>query len=92
MSVDGNKAIARRIVDEFLDTGDFDAVDEFFATDFINHNPDSRITNYREGIDHYIAALYPAFPDLNTTIVRFLTRKSGVSTISCSALSILHRE
>ena len=68
MSVEENKAIAHRIVEEFLNTGDLDAVDRFFATDFINHNPARGITNDREGIKHYIASLYTAFPDLNTTI------------------------
>ena len=84
MSVEENKAIAHRIVDEFLDTGDFDSVDEFFATDFINHNPDRGITNDREGIEHYIAALYPTFPDLNTTIVGLSPKNKGAVMLAHS--------
>ena len=34
-----HKAIVRRIIEEFFNTGNLEVVDEIFATDYVDHNP-----------------------------------------------------
>ncbi len=64
MSTEGNKAIVRRIFDEFLNTGNPDAADELFAADFVNHSPGRGASPDREGMKKFITSLRTTFPDL----------------------------
>ena len=68
MSVEENKAIAHRIISEFLNEGDLDVADELFAEHFVNHNPGRGTTPDREGLKQFITNVHTAFPDGNTTI------------------------
>ena len=63
MSVEENKAIAHRMIEE-SNKYNSDAIDEIFATNFINHNPSFGTTPDREGYKQYIAMLLGAFPDI----------------------------
>ena len=64
MSVQENKAMVHRLLDEFLNTGDLAAAEKFFAPDFINHNPARGMTPDREGIKQFISTLHTGFPDI----------------------------
>ena len=68
MSVEDNKAIARRIIEEFINNGDLSVADELFAADFVNHSPGRGTTPDREGIKQFINYMLAAFPDQTTTI------------------------
>ena len=68
MSIEENKAIARRIIEEFINKGDLSVADELFAADFVNHNPGRGTTPDREGMKQYITNLRSAFPDQTLTI------------------------
>jgi steroid delta-isomerase-like uncharacterized protein len=67
MSTEENKAIVRRIFDEFLNTGDPDAADELFAADFVNHSPGRGAAPDREGMKRFISSLRRTFPDMKLT-------------------------
>ena len=67
MSVQENKAMVHRLLDEFLNTGDLAAAEKFFAPDFINHSPARGVTPDREGIKQFVSALHTAFPDIRMT-------------------------
>ena len=54
----------RRLFEEFLNTGDLRAADEFFAVDFVNHSPARGTTPDREGMKQFITNLRSAFPDM----------------------------
>ena len=64
MSTEENKAIVHRIFNEFLNTGNLDAADEFFAVNFVNHSPGRGTAPDREGMKQFIASLRTTFPDM----------------------------
>jgi predicted ester cyclase len=63
-----NKAIVQRAVDEFWNKGDIAAVDELFATDYVNHDPAAPDRGDLEGLKQWAMAGFAAFPDLHVTI------------------------
>lgn len=65
MSTEENKALMRRITEEFINAGNLDAADEFFAADFINYSPGPGMTPDREGLKQYVSMMRSAFPDLH---------------------------
>ena len=69
MSVEENKALARRVMADLVNTGNMTLVDELVAPDFVRHDlgggPD--IVG-PEGVKLFIAALRAAFPDIQMTI------------------------
>jgi hypothetical protein len=50
MSVEQNKAIVRRLVDEAQTQGRLDVVDELIADDFVDHSPFPGVPPTREGV------------------------------------------
>jgi steroid delta-isomerase-like uncharacterized protein len=68
MSTEENKAVVRRIVNEFLKEKNLEVTDELFADDFINHNPGKGTTPDSEGLKQFIDDLHTASPDINTNI------------------------
>jgi predicted ester cyclase len=64
MSVDDNKAIARRWSTEGINHGNISIVDELFAPDFVNHDPLPGMAGNRDGFKRGLAMLFGAFPDL----------------------------
>jgi len=59
-----NKALARRQLEEVFNKHNPDAVDEFFAPDFVNHNTPPGMPNDRESLKALVAMYLGAFPDL----------------------------
>ena len=68
MSTEENKAIIRRLVEEFWNEGNADVMDEVFAADFVNHNPAPGSVPNREGTKQTNIAIRAAFSDSHTTI------------------------
>ena len=68
MSDDSNTALARRVVEEFINAGDLDVADELFAPDFVNHSPNWGAAPDRAGLKRLIAETRAAFPDLRMQI------------------------
>ncbi len=65
MSIEENKAIVRRHMDEVWSKGNLNVIDEICATDFFSHSFQERGV---EGLKQTIARYRIAFPDLQITI------------------------
>ena len=64
-----NKAISRRWAEELFSQGDLDLVDEIFAPDHVNHDPNIPMeTNGPEGMKQLFGMYKSAFPDGRQTI------------------------
>jgi steroid delta-isomerase-like uncharacterized protein len=63
-----NKALVRRFFEEAWRKGNVAAVDEFMATDYLEHPLPSGLPPGREGLRRLIAAYRSAFPDLKITL------------------------
>src|SRR5215217_2394786 len=69
MSVEENKAVVRREVEELYNhTGNLDAVEEIFSSDYVSHEPSSGEVRGIEGARQFAATFRQAFPDLQNTI------------------------
>jgi predicted ester cyclase len=64
MPVEDNKALIRRIIDEGVNAGNYEVVDDLFAPDYVNHNPLPGVRTDREGVKQSFRTLRAAFPDL----------------------------
>lgn len=63
-----NKAVIRRVFDEFVNRGDFSVVDEVYRTDVVDHQPLPGAPKGLPGVKYTIAGLRGGFPDLHVTI------------------------
>ena len=69
MSVEQNKAVLRREVEELYNhTGDLDVVEEIFSPEYVSHEPTSGEVRGIEGARRFAATFREAFPDLRNTI------------------------
>jgi steroid delta-isomerase-like uncharacterized protein len=66
-----NKEIVKRWVEQGFNKGNLDMADEFYATDYVYHNPAPPPAEIRgvENIKQHMAAFLVAFPDAKYTIV-----------------------
>lgn len=65
MSEEANCALVRRFIDEIFNAGNFDAVDEILATDYVHHDPTTQeFGSGMEGFKRLIEYYRAAFPDL----------------------------
>ena len=69
MSVEQDKALVRRFVEEIFNRGNMSVVDEVFAPDFVEHEElPAGIPSNREGVVQLTTMLRSAFPEFNATI------------------------
>jgi steroid delta-isomerase-like uncharacterized protein len=69
MSEDANCALVRRFIDEVFNHGNFDAVDEVLAPDYVHHDPTTQeFGSGMEGFKRLIGYYRDAFPDLVITL------------------------
>lgn len=68
MSLEANKAIARRFLEEVVNKGNQAVADELVAVDFVDHNPLPGLPPGREGFKLSFVAFRGAFPDMNYAI------------------------
>jgi steroid delta-isomerase-like uncharacterized protein len=69
MSVEENKAVLRREVEELYNhTGNLDVVEEIFSPDYVSHEPTSGEVRGIEGARQFAATFRKAFPDLENII------------------------
>lgn len=69
MSVETNKATARRFIEEEFNQNQSQSTLEFAAQDYINHDPTGKATS---GASQNLASFRAAFPDLHATITQIL--------------------
>lgn len=60
-----NKAIVRRLWEEFIDKGNLGIADEIIADNFVNYGilPAGEVMRGREAVKQYMTMLHKAFPD-----------------------------
>lgn len=80
MSVEENKAIARRFYEEIWNRGDMAAADELIATNIIDHdqNPESRVRG-PESVKQLATSNRTAFPDFHFTVEDEITEGDKVA-------------
>ena len=65
---EANKALARRLVDDFWGKGNFDLADELMGLNFVNHNAPPGIATDRDGYKDLGAMFRSAFPDQQAVV------------------------
>ena len=82
MSTEENKAIARRLVEEVLNKGNMAALEEYFASNYVDHTPPPGVPPGLEGVKMFFGAFRALFPTSITTS----TTRSPKGTWWCTAL------
>jgi steroid delta-isomerase-like uncharacterized protein len=65
--IETNKAIARSLYDA-LNRGDLNAMDDFIADDFVEHEELPGLSPTKEGVKQYFGMIQGAFPDFRFVI------------------------
>ena len=67
MSVEENKAMVRRIIEEAINKGNLAVIDDIMAPNYVYHFPGMEIRG-PEGFRQFATMMRNAFPDLNVSI------------------------
>ncbi len=78
MSLDANKALVRRLIEEDLNRGDPAVADEIVAEDFVDHTNPPGLQHGRESHKQIVALFHAAFPDVTWTIEDMLAEGDKV--------------
>ena len=68
MSIEENKAIASRWVEEIWDTGSLAAMDEFLAANFVFNYAAPEVASDREGYKQTVAMYHTVSPDMHYAV------------------------
>jgi steroid delta-isomerase-like uncharacterized protein len=68
MSVEQNKGMFRRWIEEGWNRGNLAVVDELFAPDYVSHAFPPTFPPNQEGLRQFVGAFRSAFPDLRWTL------------------------
>ena len=61
------KVLARRSWEEIVNQRNPEAIDEFYAPDFVWHEPDGDIQGYEQA-KQFVSTFFKGFPDINITV------------------------
>jgi steroid delta-isomerase-like uncharacterized protein len=78
MAARENKAIARRIYEEVINTGDLSLADQYIDQDMVSHNNPPDTPEGIEGFKHFVTTFRAAFPDLVFTIEDLIAERDRV--------------
>ena len=79
MSTEENKAIVRRMTEEFYNQGNVESADHFFADSYMHHDPASPHVRDRDGLKQVLHAFLSGCPDLHITIDQLLAEGDMVT-------------
>ncbi len=68
MTVEENKALLRRIIDQAFNERNLGVVDELLSEDFVGHSWPPEVDSSREGLKQLVNIFTVAFPDLHVQI------------------------
>jgi len=69
MSVEGNKALIRRLIEQVFNAHDLGGIDGFFMGDYVEHVPiPPGLPSGLAGLKAFWSSLFAAFPDFRYTI------------------------
>lgn len=82
MSVDENKSIARRFIEEVINRQDLELADALIVEDYVHHDPSlpPELQRGRENYKKLFAMFLAAFPDLHGTIEGLVAEDDRVAT------------
>ncbi len=80
MSIEENKAIVRRFVEEVWNKGDLTVIDDLFATNYVNHDPNRPEVLDPESYKQWVVISRTGFPDLHVTIEEMIAEGDKVAT------------
>jgi predicted SnoaL-like aldol condensation-catalyzing enzyme len=81
MSIEENKALARRVIEEMFNNGNLDVADELIAPDYVDHDPAMpEDIHGPEGFKEYVSVYRSAFPDLHIQIEDQVAEGDKVTT------------
>ena len=80
MSVEENKATARRAIEEIWNQGNMKSVDELWAPNMVNHDPTNPEMKDREGLKQWVVVVRNAFPDFTVTADDMIGEGDKVAT------------
>ncbi len=81
MSAEENKALMRRVYDEFMNAGNLDVADELVATDCKLYFGSAFIETGPEAFKQARAMLYAGFPDIRFTIEEMVAEEDKVADL-----------
>lgn len=81
MGVEENKALTRRIVEEFLNKNNQTLADELIAEDFVFHTSLWGVSPDREGLKQLTAGLHLRYPDAHYTIEEAIGENDKVAEL-----------
>ncbi len=79
MSVEKNKILVQRMVEDCINKNDQAVADEIFAADFINHSPQFGITPDRTGLKQMITGLHEGFSDYHLAIEEIIAEDDRIA-------------
>ena len=79
MSTEENKAIVRRMTEEFYNQGNVESAERFFAATYVHHDPASPHMRDRDGLKQGLRAFLTGCPDLHITIDQLLAEGDMVT-------------
>jgi len=80
LSLDDNKALYRRYIDEAFNGGRVELLDQFLAPSYVFHDAPPGVPPGIEGVRQTIRMFHAAFPDLNITIEELVAEGDTVCT------------
>ena len=78
MSTSQNKAIVRRLYEEFVNKGDMEAFEDLVADDFVEHEEFPGMTPDREGVKQTFTHMRQAFPDFRFEVEEMIAEDDKV--------------
>ena len=79
MSTEENKAIVRRMTEEFYNQGNIESAERFFADSYVHHDPASPQVRDRDGLKQVLRAFLAGCPDLHISIDQLLAEGDTVT-------------
>ena len=79
--IEANKAVYRRMVEEVVNQGKFDVVDEIFHSDYVDHTAPPGAPGGLEGVKAIFAMFRSGFPDVKFTIRDMVGEGDIVATL-----------
>src|SRR5262249_18760301 len=68
MPAEQHKTLARRVVEEIWNKGEYFALDQVCTSDFVLHDPANPFVKTRRDLEHLVPTYRRAFPDLRLVI------------------------
>jgi steroid delta-isomerase-like uncharacterized protein len=79
MSLEENKALVRRFIEEVQNQHKLAAIDELFSPEFVDHSASSELKG-TEGTKVFFTMMFAAFPDMHFTVVQQIAEGDQVMT------------